>query len=339
MDKSNICAVRRLSILGTGHAVPAAAVTSEQLDVQMGFARGRIYKASGVYKRHVAGAEETSASLGAMAAIRALKAANLTLSDIDCLVSANATMDQGMPYNAALLNSELGFADGAVPAFDIGASCLSFLTAIDTLSWALAGGNYKRILVVSSDIASLGLDWSILEGSAIFGDGAAAAVIGLPEGDTAGRILGSDMRTLAAGAHYCQIKGGGSRFHPSRINGEIDPYFKFSMDGKNVFRLAVKHVPDFIDNLLGKANLKHKDIDWLVPHQASQLALNHMAKRIGFDDERMIDIFADHGNQVAASMPTALDIAIRDGRIQRGHKLLLLGTGAGLSLGGMILEY
>jgi 3-oxoacyl-[acyl-carrier-protein] synthase-3 len=111
------------------------------------------------------------------------------------------------------------------------------------------------------------------------------------------------------------------------------------MNGKSVFKLAAEHLPAFVEQLLTQAHLRLEQIDWVVPHQASHLALTHLSKRLGFAHERVINIFADHGNQLAASMPTALDIAIRDGRICRGHRVLLLGTGAGLSLGGVVMEY
>jgi 3-oxoacyl-[acyl-carrier-protein] synthase-3 len=111
------------------------------------------------------------------------------------------------------------------------------------------------------------------------------------------------------------------------------------MQGKSVFRLAAKHLPMLVDELLDQAGLTKSQIDWVIPHQASQQAMQHAARRLGFAPEQVIDIFASHGNQVAASLPTALDIAIRDQRIQRGQRLMLIGTGAGLSLGGMVLEY
>lgn len=191
---------------------------------------------------------------------------------------------------------------------------------------------------MAADIASCGLDWSKLEASAIFGDGAAAAVVGTaPAG--ASRLLAAEHQTFSEGVALCRIPGGGSRYHPTRINQPFEPLARFHMDGKGVFRLAAQHLPAFVARLLVRAGLRLEQIDWIVPHQASQLALTHLGRRLGFARNKFIDVFADHGNQVAASLPTALDIAIRDGRIQRGQRVLLLGTGAGLAVGGMILEY
>jgi 3-oxoacyl-[acyl-carrier-protein] synthase-3 len=329
---------RPISILGTGHAVPSQAVTSTELDCQLGFPPGTIQQAGGVRQRYFAAPHESAASIAAQACQQALSAARLQTSNIDCLIAASGTMDQGMPCNAALIHRELGLA-ASIPAFDVNMSCLGFLAAFDTLSWPIMAGRYQRVLIVASDIASCGLDWQTLEASAIFGDGAAAVILARSQADSTSRILASDLLTISEGAELCQIPAGGSRFHPSRIDQPFDPLTLFRMDGKRVFKLASQHLPDFLERLLRRAGLTRQQIDWVVPHQASHLALSHLSKRLDFSAEKVINIFADFGNQIAASLPTALDVAVRDGRIQRGHKLLLIGTGAGLSLGGMVLEY
>jgi 3-oxoacyl-[acyl-carrier-protein] synthase-3 len=330
--------IRPIAVLGTGHALPVLSVDSAELDRRLNHPVGTVERAGGVRRRHFAGHDETAAQLAAQAARRALDAAGLGLDDIDCLVAASGTMDQGMPCNAALIHRELGLSERAIPAFDVNASCLGFLAALDTLAWPIAAGRYRRVLVVAADIASCGLDWNTLEASAIFGDGAAAAVLGRSDAGTS-RLLAAELNTLSSGVDLCRIPAGGSRHHPSRIDGSFDELTKFRMDGKGVFRLAAEHLPAFVERLLAQAGLSRDRLDWVVPHQASHLALAHLTRRLGFAKEKVVDIFAEHGNQVAASLPTALDIAIRDGRIRRGHKVLLLGTGAGLSLGGAVLEY
>ncbi len=330
-------AFRPLIILGSGHALPERIVTSAEMDAKLGLMVGSVARISGVVQRHVASTSETAASLGTIAASRALRAAGLELDQIDLIACASGTMDQGMPCNAALLHRELGLGQSGIPAMDINASCLGFIAAVDTLSWPLIAGRYQRILLVCSDIASCGLDWQHVEVCGIFGDGAAAVVLGASDGGA--KIIASSLKTFSEGAHLCQIPAGGSRFHPRRINTPFEPLTSFSMQGKSVFRLAAKHLPTLMDELLTQAGLTQAQIDWVIPHQASQQAMQHAAKRLGFVQEKVIDIFALHGNQVAASLPTALDIAIRDQRIQRGQRLMLIGTGAGLSLGGMVLEY
>lgn len=328
-----------IQILGTGHALPRQAIDSGELDQRFGYESGRIFSASGVQRRFLAQADETAAALAAQAAKSALDAAGFCLSDVDCLVAVSATMDQGMPSNAALIHAELGLAQYATPAFDINASCLGFLAALDTLTWPLAAGRYRNILVVAADLASCGLNWDNLEASAIFGDGAAAVLLAKSQDQSESRILNSCLKTFSEGVHFCEIPAGGSRFHPTRITQDFSPLTKFHMDGKKVFRLASAHMPRFLENLLSGARMSMKDIDWIVPHQASHLAILHLQQRLNVDPNKVINIFAQYGNQVAASLPTALDIAIRDGRIKRGNNLLLLGTGAGLSIGGAVLKY
>ncbi|HBL26023.1 MAG TPA: 3-oxoacyl-ACP synthase, partial [Acidobacteria bacterium] len=170
---------RPLRILGTGSALPAEVLTSAELDRQLGLSPGTVEKRTGVRVRYVH--RGNAAVLGAEAAHRALAAAGLGLDDVDCLIAASGTPDQAMPSNSSLLHRELGLR--SIPAFDIGASCLGFLFALDTVACLIEAGRYRRVLIVSSDVASCGLDWSKLEASGIFGDGAAAAVVG-PAEDT-----------------------------------------------------------------------------------------------------------------------------------------------------------
>lgn len=329
--------VTPVAILGTGHYVPSQAVTSASLDQQLGYPTGHIEAMSGVVSRYVTGADDNAASMAAKAAHQALAAANLTLQDIDCLVAASATMDQGMPCNAALVHEALGLQGSGIPAFDINASCLGFLAALDNVRFSIAAGRYKRVLIVASDVASCGLNWQRLEESAIFGDGAAAAVLAPAIGESS--ILACHLHTYSEGVHYCEIPAGGSRFHPTRINEPFAPLTKFKMDGKAVFRLSANLFENFLAKLLDDAECTLNDIDWIIPHQASQLGLHHMAKRLAIPEHKIMNIFAHYGNQVSASLPTVLDVALRTRGIARGAKLLLLGTGAGLSLGGAVLRY
>jgi 3-oxoacyl-[acyl-carrier-protein] synthase-3 len=295
-----------------------------------------VQRRSGVRARYVE-TRRSAAALGAEAARHALARAGLAAEDVDCVVAASASMDQAMPCNAALVHRELGLGASGIPAFDIGASCLGFLAAIDTLSWPLLAGRYRRVLIVAADIASCALDWTDLGASAIFGDGAAAAVIGADE-DSEARLLASAFATYSDGAHLCEIPAGGSRHHPSRVSGDYVALAQFRMDGPAVFRLVARQMPAFVDTLLQAAGVPRDEL-LLVPHQASHLAMRHITRALGIPRERLIDIYADHGNQVAASLPSALHVAICSGRLRRGDTALLLGSGAGVSLGGIVLRY
>jgi 3-oxoacyl-[acyl-carrier-protein] synthase III len=324
-------------ILGTGAALPAEAVTSAELDARLGLAPGTVEQKTGVRVRYVE-SRGNAAALGARAALQALEAAGLELADIDCLVAASGTPDQAMPSNAALIHRELGLSSRAIPAFDIGASCLGFLAALDLVAGQITLGRYRRVLIVAADIASCGLDWSRLEASGIFGDGAGAAVIG-PAEHTGSSLLASAFETLSEGAHLCEIRAGGSRYHPGRVEEPFLPLAHFRMDGKAVFRLAGERLPAFLTRLLTAAGLKLSEIPLVVPHQASDHALQFLRRRFGLRREQVIDLFAERGNQVGASLPTALDAAVRSGRLRRGDPVLLLGTGAGVHLGGAVLCY
>jgi 3-oxoacyl-[acyl-carrier-protein] synthase-3 len=327
---------RAVRILGTGSSLPATAVTSAELDGRLGLARGTVEKRTGVRVRYFE-TRGNAAALGAAAAQRALAAAGLALSDVDCLVAASGTPDQAMPSNAALILAELEGAR-AMPAFDIGASCLGFLVALDTVACLIETKRYRRVLIVASDIASCGLDWSTLEASGIFGDGAAAAVVGAADG-SGSSLLASAFTTFSEGAHLCEIAGGGSRHHPGRIEGPFLPLSLFRMDGKAVFRLAAEKLPRFLDELLAAAGVGLDDLAVVVPHQASRHALRFLGRQLGAAGSRIVDVFAEQGNQVAASMPSALDAAVRGGQLRRGDKALLIGTGAGLGLGGAVVCY
>jgi 3-oxoacyl-[acyl-carrier-protein] synthase-3 len=326
---------RGLRILGTGALVPDEAVPSTDLDRRLGLPEGTVERATGVQVRYVA--KGNAADLGADAARMALENAGLTLADVDLVIAASGTPDQALPCNGALLHESLR-PPRPIPAWDVNASCLSFLVALDLAATLVEAGRHHHVLLVSSDIASVGLDWSDLGASGIFGDGAAAAVVG-PAGDTASTILAAGFSTHSEGAHTCEIPGGGSRHAPDRVEGEYAAWGRFRMDGGAVFRLAAKQVPAFVDDLLGGAGTTMADVPLVVPHQASHHALAYFRRLFGLEPERVVDIYADHGNQVGASLPSALHEAVTSGRLRRGERALLLGTGAGLSIGGVLLCY
>lgn len=329
--------MRRIQLAGMGMALPAQAISSQQLDERLGLAPGTSLKQTGVRRRFLS-TNETAAQLAAQACRNALADTQLEWSDIDCLVAASATMDQSLPYNAALIHAELDLSNQRMTTLDINASCLSFLVALDTMSYLLDAGRYRNILLVSCDIATFGIDWNNLREGGIFGDGAAAAVVRRTDNGKSSAILASRLETLSAGVHHCRIPAGGSRYHPRReLDEPFDPLTVFHMDGKAVFKLAAEALPGFTDKLLSDAGVRMTDLAAVVPHQASQLALTHLSRRLNIGSGQLVDIFADYGNQVGASLPTALYLGLAHGRFRRGDTILLLGTGAGLTMGGMVL--
>lgn len=334
------CERRKIKIVGTGHAVPAQVVTSEMLDTRLGLPPGTVQARTGVSKRHFVSREENAAILGACACKKALNTAGIGLADIDLIVSAGGAHDQALPCDAAHILHELD-PNLHIQVYDVNSACMSFIAALDLLSWPIAAGHYRNVLIVSSDIASCALDWSHLESSGIFGDGAAAAVVSAA-GENESAILASSFQTYTEGIDYCRILGGGTRYHPTRLaawdKASLTHYAYFQMDGKRVFKLAAEKLPPFVNDLLDAAGLRMADLDCIIPHQASLLALRHMDRHLGWNPEKVVNIFSDYGNQIAASLPTALHIARTDGRLRPGMKALMLGTGAGLTIGGVVME-
>lgn len=321
-----------LDITGIGKALPRQAVQSMQLDHKLGVPKGTIEKLTGLQTRYFLADDETADILIQQAATQALHHANISIDDIDCIINASATMHQALPYNAAT-TCRLLCPHRTIASFDINMTCLSALRALDIAAHLLA--SYPRILIVSCDIASVGLDWSDLHSAGLFGDGAAAMVVQRPVAD-AGCVLATRFETHPIGYDFCTIKGGGHRNPPNGYNGSYETICSFQMQGKSLYRLSAEIFPPFLDKVLQAAQLNLDAIDWVVPHQASRAALEHLIKRLKIPVEKCVDIFATHGNQVAASIPTALYHLFNDYPVKNGDTILLAGTSAGLGLGAMI---
>lgn len=330
-------AIFSIRIAGTGHVVPAKVVLSEALDQRLGFPAGHLERLSGVRSRHVCEAED-QIDLAVAAASLAMERAAVVADDIDLVLGACGIPYQTLPATAPLVMRRLGIPDGAAAAFDVNATCLSFLSALEFAAGRIVAGQSRTALVFSSEIASRALPWKEQpDVASLFGDGAAAVVL-TPAPDGTGVIRASLMRTYPSAYEACEIGAGGTRFDFAREAAAFAAHAVFRMDGKELFRVTHRHFPRFVDDLLAAAGWTPADVDLVVPHQASPLALEHMIEQTGMPGERVVNIAARFGNQIAASIPTALDIAWAEGRITRGTRLLLLGTSAGVSFGGMAIE-
>ncbi len=329
---------RKVKILGTGKYMPQLAFTDADVDHRLGVKSGWAAKAGGVGTRYYVSEGETASSMGAEAAQMALQAAGLTFSDIDCMVCTSGTKEQPLPSTASFIQQALGAQDSGVPVFDMDATCLSFLVGLDTMSYMVAAGRYRRVLLVASEVASAGLDWSQKESAVLFGDGAAAVVIGAAEPDEASAIIHTSLHTYSRGARYSEIPGGGTRFPPEREQPS-ERSFLFQMDGTAIYKMASRLLPDFMDELLGGAATKMSDVQLVIPHQGSAMAMRLMRRKLGIKEQKFMNITPNHGNTIAASIPMGLHEAIVQNRIQRGDRIMLLGTAAGLTLGGMVLDY
>lgn len=324
-----------IELLGTGIALPAKIVLSDDIDTSQGYKPGYTEGATGVYSRHYT-VEESATELAIVAITQALEKAQISIDEIDCIISGSGTMEQAIPCNASKVHASLN-TSRPIPAFDINMTCLSALMAIDIASSMIDRGQYKKILIYSSEIASVGVQWDNIQVGGLFGDGAAALILAKSACQRKG-IRATSFETHSEGYDYCQIKGGGSLHHPSKITGDYAPYGLFEMKGKEIYKLTAKVMEPFINSLLNKSNLSLDDIDWVVPHQASKLAISHMQKKLAIDPAKMVNILSTRGNQIAASIPSALHELLSGGKAKVGDKILIIGTSAGLSLGGMVLE-
>jgi len=327
--------MRNIKIVGMGKYLPEKIVTSEEIDRVLDLKPGWTEKKSGVKNRHYANGE-TASEMGAKAALAALAEANLSLNDIDCLVSTSGTMEQPIPCSASLIHEKLQ-PSKPIPAFDINSTCLSFVTGLDVISSLVHAGQYKRVLLVSTEIASIGINPKQKESYVLFGDAAVACIIEQGKEEQTSGILSSRMETYSKGAHLTEIRGGGTKHHPNHHDVEED--FLFDMNGREVFRMSSRVIVPFVDQLLKDAGITKNELDALVPHQASGMAMRLMRSKLNIDKEKFINVIEHYGNTIAASIPLALCDAINMGKIKRGNKVLLLGTSAGLSLGGLLLEY
>lgn len=324
-----------LKLEGTGAAVPARKLLSSEIDTRLGRPEGWLYRKTGVFGRHVCEGED-QIELAVAASLRAVASAAIAAGQIDLILFAAAVPYQSIPATAPLIQRALGIADGTCAAFDINSTCLGFLTAMDVLSSLLASGRYRRGLIVSAEIASRALPWDDDPATAgLFGDGAAAAIFSAGDGRSA--LVAASMETHATAYDACRLGSGGTRYDYHYAPEEFRAHALFEMQGDLLYKTTVRNFPGFVGRLLTEAGWTHGDVDVVVPHQASPGALAHLARRSGFKPDVVVDIARDYGNQIAASLPTALDVAVRAGRVKAGTRLLLLGTSAGVSFGGLAM--
>lgn len=319
-----------MRIISTGCVRPGRAVLSSQLDTRLGLPAGRVEALSGVRYRYFAEEGALQSDYAASAVRQALDRAALSIDDIDLLISASAISEQALPNTSSAVLRQLGVS--GIACFDINSSCLSFMTALHVAASLLKTGAHRRIAIVSCDFASRGLDWSHPEASWIFGDGAAALIV---DAQGEGGIEAYVQTTYPKGFDHCQIIGGGSRAASRPATAKDD---LFQMDGKAVFKLASKVLPGVVEDVLEKAGVDYSQIDAFVPHQASKLALSHMTRRLELPEDRTVDIYRTHGNQVSASLPTALHHAFEAGWLDKGARVMLMGTAAGFSAAAMIMR-
>jgi len=319
-------------ITGTGSALPARAVSNEELARDLA-KRGVetsdewIVARTGIRQRYLAESGVTTADLGTRAAQAALQAAGRKGWDIDLIIVATSTTDQIFPSTACLIQARID-AEGST-AFDVQAVCSGFVYGLAIADAMIRSGMNRRALVIGAELFSRILDWSDRGTCVLFGDGAGAVVV---EASSEAGILASELKADGSQAGVLCTAG--------RVaQGKVEGHPFLTMDGPAVFKLAVNVLGASALEVLRKAGLDPAQLDWLVPHQANVRILNAIAKRIGVPQEKMVSTVDQHGNTSAASVPLALDLAVRDGRIKSGQHVMLQGVGGGFTWGSVLLRW
>ena len=309
------------AITGTGSCLPERVVTNQELEKTVDTTDQWIRERTGILQRHIAGDEESTASMGAQAAREALEAAGRTADDVDMIVLATTTPDRIFPSTACHIQRELGTRE--CPAFDVQAVCSGFIYGMDIARRFIATGGGGTALVIGSEVLSRIVDWSDRSTCVLFGDGAGAVV--LEASDEPG-ILSTHLHADGRYDHLLQVS--------PEVNGAF-----IEMKGNEVFRMAVNTLGRIVDETLEANQMDRHEVDWLVPHQANHRIIAATARKLDLPMERVVVTVDRHGNTSAASVPLALNQAVRDGRIQSGDVLMLEAFGGGFTWGSALIRY
>jgi len=314
-------------ISGTGSYLPARVLTNRDLERTVDTTDEWIYSRTGIRERHVAADEEKTSDLALQASRRAMEAAGIGPGDVDLIVVATTTPDMVFPGTACILQSKLGIRN--CPAFDVQAVCSGFVYALATADQFMRSGAYRNALVVGAEIYSRILDWKDRGTCVLFGDGAGAVV--LARSATPG-ILSSRLHADGSQAGLLCVPG-------SVAGGQVTGRPLLTMDGGAVFKFAVRVLHELVEETLAENRLAISDIDWLVPHQANIRIIQATAKKLGLGMEKVIVTVDRHANTSAASIPLALDEAVRDGRIRPGQHVLMEAVGGGFTWGAALARW
>ncbi|MET0370631.1 MAG: beta-ketoacyl-ACP synthase III [Sphingobium sp.] len=325
--------IRRSILLGTGSALPVRAVSNAELAQTVDTTDEWIVERTGIRNRHIAGPDETTASLGTAAARAALEAAGLVPQDIDLIILATATPDQTFPASATIVQASLGINDCV--AFDVAAVCSGFLYAVHVADSMIRSGAATRALVIGSETFSRILDWEDRTTCVLFGDGAGAVVLGAEESESGANpekvrgILASKLHADGRHNGLLYVDGGPST---------TQTVGKLRMKGQEVFRHAVVNLAAVLNEVMAIAGMAPADIDWLIPHQANARILDATARKLKLSPDKVVVTVDRHANTSAASVPLALDVAVRDGRVKPGDLLVLEAMGGGFTWGACVLR-
>jgi 3-oxoacyl-[acyl-carrier-protein] synthase III len=323
-----------IAIIGSGSAVPATSLHNQELTQLVETSDEWITTRTGIRQRRLANSTDSLSSLATAASIQAIASAGITPGDLDLILLATSTPED-LFGSACKIQAELG-ATQAV-AFDLTAACSGFVFGLVTAAQYIRTGAYRNVLLIGADILSRWVDWQDRRTCVLFGDGAGAVVM---QANNSDRLLGFALKSDGTQNHYLNLayQGTSQEIIPG-VNVTQGTYQPITMNGKEVYRFAAQKVPEIIDKALFAANLTVDQIDWLLLHQANQRILDTVAQRLNIPDHKVISNLANYGNTSAASIPIALDEAVREGKIKTNDIIAASGFGAGLTWGAAIFQW
>ncbi|MDX2230691.1 MAG: beta-ketoacyl-ACP synthase III [Leptolyngbyaceae cyanobacterium bins.349] len=323
-----------VAVTGCGSAAPDTTLDNEQLSQIVDTSNEWITARTGIQQRRLATPTESLTTLAATAAQQAIAMAGLAPTDIDLILLATSTPDD-LFGTACRVQALLG-ATRAV-AFDLTAACSGFVFGLVTAAQYIRTGTYQNVVLIGADVLSRWVDWSDRRTCILFGDGAGAVVLQASDRD---RLLGFELRSDGSQNHYLNLD---YQSEPTTLVEGVEigqgTFHPITMNGQEVYRFAVRRVPEVLEKALFRADLTTADVDWLLLHQANQRILDAVADRLKIPTEKVISNLANYGNTSAASIPLALDEAVRQGQVQAGHRIAIAGFGAGLTWGAAIFEW
>lgn len=322
-----------MRLLGTAEALPERVVTTAEVAALCGVDAEHAVAATGVHERRWLRPDEDALELGASALRDAVAAAGLTIADVDVLIHASGSFPQPIPDGSAFFAGRVGFQGR--PAFSIHSTCVSAIVALHQAALLIAAGEARTVAIVTCEVASRGLNFADAESSLLFGDGAAALVVGATD-DAAQGIVGYRSEIHPAGATATQLPGGGYLL-PGADPGRVPADFTFQMSGRRVLTQALRLLPAFLESIVPGLSTGLPGIDRVIPHQTSAAGMQSL-DRFGWPSERVEVTLPSLGNMIAASVPVTLHRALASGRLGPGERALVVGTGAGLTMTGLVLQ-
>lgn len=317
------------NILGVGSYLPEKILTNHDLEKIVDTSDEWIRSRSGIAQRHIAAADETTSTMGLEAAKKALAVANVGADVIDMIIVATCSPDMLLPSAACFLQKALALP--GIPAFDVTAACSGFVYALSVADQFIRSGHTRTILVVGSEVISRAIDWTDRSTCVLFADGAGAMLM------QASCEPGVEDIVLHADGRYIDILNLPSPYNQQPTGAGADCYLQ--MKGREVFKHASTAMPNVVKELLQRNDLTKEDIDWLIPHQANSRIIQQIAKSLKFPMEKVVMTVDQHANTSSASIPLAFDVALNDGRIQRGDTIIMEAFGGGLTSGGVLLTF